>query len=66
MKDGCRGAFVCPFTITRVPHGDLSPLFRCVDIGAELFAISSTVVYADTVGREQPERKLRKRVSVGD
>ena len=21
-KDGCRGAFVCPFTITRVPHGD--------------------------------------------
>jgi uncharacterized protein len=22
VKDGCRGAFVCPFTITRVPHGD--------------------------------------------
>src|SRR6266480_3860142 len=21
-KDGCRGAFVCPFTIPRVPHGD--------------------------------------------
>jgi alkylation response protein AidB-like acyl-CoA dehydrogenase len=32
-------------------------LGRIVDIGAELFAISSTVVYADTVGREQPERK---------
>jgi hypothetical protein len=28
-----------------------------VDIGAELFAISSTVVYADTLGREQPGRK---------
>ena len=22
VEDGCRGAFVCPFTITRVPHGD--------------------------------------------
>src|SRR6516162_4136960 len=22
VHDGCRGAFVCPFTITRVPHGD--------------------------------------------
>jgi predicted TIM-barrel fold metal-dependent hydrolase len=22
VKDGCRGAFVCPFTITGVPHGD--------------------------------------------
>ena len=22
VKDGCRGAFVCPFTISRVPHGD--------------------------------------------
>ena len=32
-------------------------LARIVDIGAELFAISSTVVYADTIGREQPERK---------
>jgi alkylation response protein AidB-like acyl-CoA dehydrogenase len=32
-------------------------LGRIVDIGAELFAISSTVAYADTVGREQPERK---------
>src|SRR5712664_3795506 len=21
VRDGCRGAFVCPFTITRVPHG---------------------------------------------
>jgi alkylation response protein AidB-like acyl-CoA dehydrogenase len=32
-------------------------LGRIVDIGAELFAISATVVYADTIGREQPERK---------
>lgn len=32
-------------------------LARVVDIGAELFAISSTVVYADTIGREHPERK---------
>jgi len=32
-------------------------LGRLVDIGAELFAISATVVYADTIGREQPERK---------
>jgi len=32
-------------------------LGRIVDIGAELFAISATVVYADTLGREQPERK---------
>jgi predicted TIM-barrel fold metal-dependent hydrolase len=21
VKDGCKGAFVCPFTITRIPHG---------------------------------------------
>jgi alkylation response protein AidB-like acyl-CoA dehydrogenase len=32
-------------------------LGRIVDIGAELFAISATVVYADTIGREQRERK---------
>jgi alkylation response protein AidB-like acyl-CoA dehydrogenase len=32
-------------------------LGRVVDIGAELFAISSTVCYADTIGREHPERK---------
>ncbi len=32
-------------------------LGRIVDIGAELFAISATVVYADTLGREHPERK---------
>ena len=31
-------------------------LGRLVDIGAELFAISATVVYATTVAREQPER----------
>lgn len=31
-------------------------LGRVVDIGAELFAISSAVVYADTLQREQPER----------
>jgi hypothetical protein len=32
-------------------------LGRIVDIGAELFAISATVVYADRIGREQPGRK---------
>ena len=32
-------------------------LGRIVDIGAELFAISATVVYADRLGREHPERK---------
>ena len=32
-------------------------LARVVDIGGELFAISATVVYADTIGREHPERK---------
>src|SRR4051794_29160689 len=31
-------------------------LGRIVDIGAELFAISSAVVYADTIRQEQPER----------
>jgi alkylation response protein AidB-like acyl-CoA dehydrogenase len=31
-------------------------LGRIVDIGAELFAISSAVVYADTIRNEQPER----------
>ncbi|HET6867339.1 MAG TPA: acyl-CoA dehydrogenase family protein, partial [Solirubrobacteraceae bacterium] len=32
-------------------------LARVVDIGAELFAIASTVCYADTIGRETPQRK---------
>jgi alkylation response protein AidB-like acyl-CoA dehydrogenase len=31
-------------------------LGRIVDIGAELFALSSACVYADTLGREHPER----------
>ena len=31
-------------------------LGRIVDIGAELFAIASAVVYADTIRREQPQR----------
>src|SRR4051794_23667722 len=31
-------------------------LGRIVDIGAELFAISAAVVYADTIARRQPER----------
>ena len=31
-------------------------LGRIVDIGAELFAIASAVVYAATIQREQPER----------
>jgi len=34
-----------------------SLLGRLVDIGAELFAISSAVCYADTIGREHPQRK---------
>jgi hypothetical protein len=33
-----------------------SVLGRIVDIGAELFAIASAVVYAQTLQREQPER----------
>jgi alkylation response protein AidB-like acyl-CoA dehydrogenase len=32
-------------------------LGRIVDIGAELFAMAAAVAYADTVGREQPERR---------
>ncbi len=32
-------------------------LGRLVDIGAELFAIAAAVAYADTLGREQPERR---------
>lgn len=32
-------------------------LGRIVDIGAELFAIAAAVCYADTIGREHPERK---------
>ena len=31
-------------------------LGRIVDIGAELFAISAAVVYADTIAKESPER----------
>jgi len=32
-------------------------LGRMVDIGAELYAIACTCVYADTLGREQPDRR---------
>jgi alkylation response protein AidB-like acyl-CoA dehydrogenase len=32
-------------------------LARIVDIGAELFAMASAVAYADTIGREHPERR---------
>jgi alkylation response protein AidB-like acyl-CoA dehydrogenase len=32
-------------------------LGRLVDIGAELFAMASAVTYADTIGRERPERR---------
>jgi hypothetical protein len=32
-------------------------LGRIVDIGAELFAMAATVVYADTISRENPERR---------
>src|SRR3954471_19836840 len=31
-------------------------LGRIVDVGAELFAIASAIVYADTIRREQPQR----------
>jgi alkylation response protein AidB-like acyl-CoA dehydrogenase len=34
-------------------------LGRIVDIGAELFAMSSAVAYAETIGREHPERKTQ-------
>ncbi len=34
-------------------------LARIVDIGAELFAIAATVCYADTIGRNQPERRAQ-------
>ncbi|MGI8749489.1 MAG: acyl-CoA dehydrogenase family protein, partial [Thermoleophilaceae bacterium] len=36
-------------------------LGRIVDIGAELFSISSAVVYANTLAREQPERAAEVR-----
>ncbi len=32
-------------------------LGRLVDVGAELFAMASAVAYADTIGRERPERR---------
>ena len=32
-------------------------LGRLVDIGAELFAMAATAAYADTLGRERPERR---------
>ena len=34
-------------------------LAHIVDIGAELFAIASAVCYADTIGREHPERQAQ-------
>ena len=34
-------------------------LARIADIGAELFAIASAVCYADTIGREHPERQAQ-------
>ena len=40
-----------------------SVLGRIVDVGAELFAIASAVVYAETLKREQPERAERGRPS---
>jgi hypothetical protein len=33
-------------------------LGRIVDIGAELFAMAAAAAYADTIGREQPERRV--------
>ena len=32
-------------------------LGRIVDVGSELFAMASAVVYADTLGTEHPERR---------
>jgi alkylation response protein AidB-like acyl-CoA dehydrogenase len=32
-------------------------LGRVVDIGAELFAMAASIAYADTIGRERPERR---------
>jgi alkylation response protein AidB-like acyl-CoA dehydrogenase len=32
-------------------------LGRLVDVGAELFAMASAVAYADTIGRERPDRR---------
>jgi alkylation response protein AidB-like acyl-CoA dehydrogenase len=34
-------------------------LGRIVDIGGELFAMAAAVVYADTIGREHPERRAQ-------
>ena len=45
VKDGCKGAFVCPFTITRKPHGhvDHDPVFAAAqDLGIP-FAIHPTL-----------------------
>jgi alkylation response protein AidB-like acyl-CoA dehydrogenase len=36
-------------------------LARIVDIGAELFAMASSIAYADTIGREHPERREQAR-----
>jgi hypothetical protein len=36
-------------------------LGRLVDIGAELYAISCACVYADTIGRERPDRRQEAR-----
>jgi len=33
-------------------------LGRIVDIGSELFAMAAAAAYADTIGREQPERRV--------
>ncbi|HUA32192.1 MAG TPA: amidohydrolase family protein [Candidatus Binataceae bacterium] len=49
VKDGCKGAFVCPFTITRVPHGDAAH-DRVFAVAQELdvpFAIHPTFEPAD-------------------
>jgi alkylation response protein AidB-like acyl-CoA dehydrogenase len=40
-------------------------LGRIVDIGAELFSISAAVVYAETIGRERPERREQARELAG-
>ncbi len=44
VKDGCKGGFVCPFTITRKPHGhpDHHPVFAAAEDLAVPLAIHPT------------------------
>src|SRR5205809_5474965 len=60
VKDGCRGAFVCPFTITRVPHGD--PRHDAVFAAAQDLDVPlcrASDVRADRVQRPPSLRQVR-------